>query len=120
MRINNAYTTNDLKGFACRRCGACCRIPGGIVRLGDAEISRISAYLGMTEDEFINQETDISPDRKCLVLKDAPNGTGECGMLDSQGCCRIHPVKPDQCADFPYTWANDDSATSCPALGALL
>ena len=41
------------------------------------------------------------------------------GMLDSTGRCRIHPVKPDQCASFPYDWANDNSTTYCPALRAL-
>ena len=119
MRINNAYSTDELAGFACVCCGACCRIKGGIVRLSDEEIARIAAYLGMPEEEFIATETEVSPDRKCLILKDAPDGSGACGMLDDQGLCRIHPVKPDQCASFPYDWANDDSSHSCAGLRAL-
>ena len=119
MRINHVYDSNTLEGFACQCCGACCRIPGGIVRLSDAEIARIAAYLDMSEDDFIAQETEVSPDRKCLILKDSPDGTGACGMLDAEGRCRIHLVKPDQCASFPYDWANDNSTTYCPALRAL-
>ena len=120
MKINHAYKTDELEGFSCQCCGACCRIPGGIVRIRDAEITRIAAYLGMAEEHFIENETRLSPDRTCLVLKDAPDGSGACGMLDSAGRCRIHPVKPDQCACFPYEWANDDSAAYCPALRAIL
>ena len=119
MRINHVYDSNTLEGFACQCCGACCRIPDGIVRLNNAEIARIAAYLDMSEEDFIAQETEVSPDRKCLILKDAPDGTGACGMLDDAGRCRIHPVKPDQCASFPYDWANDNSTTYCPALRAL-
>ena len=55
--------------FHCRCCGACCRIKDGIVRVSDAEISRIAAYLGMNEGEFIANETELAPDRKGLVPK---------------------------------------------------
>ena len=55
--------------FECHGCGACCRIPDGIVRVSEDEISRIAAFLGMTEDEFVANETDIAPDRKGLILK---------------------------------------------------
>ena len=47
--------------FHCRCCGACCRIKDGIVRVSDAEISRIAAYLGMNEAEFIANETERAP-----------------------------------------------------------
>ncbi len=33
--------------FKCRGCGACCRIKNGIVRVGEAEIRRIAAFLRM-------------------------------------------------------------------------
>ena len=43
----------EQREFKCRMCGACCRIKDGIVRVSDAEIARIAAFLGMDEDEFI-------------------------------------------------------------------
>ena len=55
-------------GFNCRCCGACCRIKGGIVRVSDAEVVRIAAFLGMSESDFIARETELAPDRKSLVL----------------------------------------------------
>lgn len=100
--------------FKCRGCGACCRIPGGIVRVSESEIERIAAFLGMSTREFIDRETEISPDRIGLVLKDAPDGA--CAWLDGDNRCRIHPVKPDQCRRFPHDWINADSYSVCPAL----
>ena len=59
--------------FKCLGCGACCRIKDGIVRVGDDEVRRIAAFLGMTEQEFIDRETEIAPDRKTLILKSRPD-----------------------------------------------
>lgn len=103
-------------GFACKRCGACCRIRNGIVRVGDSEISRIAAFLGMTEARFIDEHTDVAPDRAGLVLKSRPDGA--CVYLDDAKGCAIHPVKPDKCASFPLEWTNPDSNEVCPQLGA--
>ncbi|MBR4170847.1 MAG: YkgJ family cysteine cluster protein [Kiritimatiellae bacterium] len=102
-----------LADFHCLRCGNCCRIPG-IVRLNDADISAIASVLKLTEEEFIEHHTDLSPDRTCLVLKNKEDGS--CAQLTQDGLCRIHSVKPRQCQTFPYEWRNPDSAVTCPAL----
>ena len=104
----------DLAGFSCRRCGACCRIKDGIVRVSEAEIARIAAYLGMSEAAFIDAETDVAPDRRGLVLKSRPDGA--CAYLTDGNLCRINPVKPDKCRTFPYEWTNADSSDVCPGL----
>lgn len=103
--------------FKCRCCGACCRIPNGICRVSDAEISRISAFLGMKEADFISMETEVAPDRKSLMLRNTP--AGACVWLDEESRCRIHPVKPDKCRTFPFEWVNADSYSVCPCLAAL-
>ena len=54
----------EMNDFKCRMCGVCCRIKDGIVRVSDAEIARIAAFLVMGEAEFIERETDVAPDRK--------------------------------------------------------
>ena len=102
------------EGFNCRRCGACCRIKDGIVRVSDDEIKRIAEFLGMGEAEFIAKETELSPDRRSLVLKNAPDGA--CAYLTPDSLCRINQVKPDKCRTFPFKWTNPDSATVCPEL----
>ena len=100
--------------FVCLRCGACCRIKDGIVRVSDAEIARIAAFLGMDEADFIANETEVAPDRKGLMLKSLADGS--CAYLTSGNLCRINPVKPDKCRTFPYEWTNPDSADVCPAI----
>ena len=104
----------ELADFKCRMCGACCRIKDGIVRVSDAEIARIAAFLGMGEAEFIKYETEVAPDRKSLVLKSRPDGS--CAYLTEENICRINPVKPDKCQTFPFEWTNPDSAEVCPQL----
>ena len=103
--------------FRCQGCGACCRIPNGIVRVSDGEISRIAGYLGVTEAEFIEKETNVAPDRRGLVLKSRPDDS--CVWLTEDNRCRIHPVKPDKCRSFPYEWTNRDSGEVCPGLRAI-
>ena len=103
--------------FHCRCCGACCRIKDGIVRVSDAEISRIAAYLGMDEAEFIATETELAPDRKGLVLKSRADGA--CVYLDENNLCRLNPIKPDKCRSFPFEWTNPDSNAICPELAGV-
>ena len=100
--------------FKCQGCGACCRIKSGIVRVGDDEIRRIAAFLGMSELEFIDRETEIAPDRRGLILKSRADES--CVYLTDDNRCRIHPVKPDKCRTFPFAWTNPDSTDVCPAL----
>ena len=100
--------------FHCQRCGACCRIKDGIVRVSEAEVARIAAFLGMGESDFIERETELAPDRRSLMLKSRPDGS--CAYLTADNLCRINPVKPDKCRTFPREWANPDSATVCPGI----
>lgn len=100
--------------FKCRKCGACCRIQNGIVRVSEAEIARIASFLGKDEASFIAEDAELAPDRRGLVLKSRPDGA--CAWLTSGNLCRINPVKPDKCRTFPQEWANRDSASICPAL----
>lgn len=104
----------NLDGFHCRCCGACCRINDGIVRVSENEISRIAAYLGMAEADFIARETELAPDRRSLMLKSLPDGS--CAWLSQDNLCRINPVKPDKCRTFPFEWMNPDSDVVCPGL----
>lgn len=86
--------------FACQRCTACCKWPGD-VRLEPREVPRIAGFLGLTESGFIDRYTRLRSDRQGLSLIEKANH--ECIMLEG-AACRIHPVKPDQCAGFPNRW----------------
>ena len=107
-------TEESLDDFVCLGCGACCRIPDGIVRVSDVEIARIAGFLGIAEGDFIARETEIAPDRKGLILKSRDDGS--CAYLTQDNRCAIHPVKPDKCKSFPYEWTNADSHEVCAGL----
>ena len=98
--------------YECQRCTACCRWPGQ-VRLQEAEISALANFLGMTEDDFFQQYTRLRHDRKGLALQEKPNG--ECVFLDGRDC-RVQPVKPKQCRDFPNGWNFPGFRDFCQAI----
>ncbi len=86
--------------YVCQRCTACCRWPGD-VRLEEDEIAPIAGFLGLGEAEFIERFTRLRSNRQGLSLVEKDNH--ECVMLDGNAC-RIHQVKPSQCAGFPNQW----------------
>ena len=100
----------------CQRCTACCRWPGQ-VRLTDSEIARMAAFLKIGEVDFIQQFTRLRPDRQGLALNDKPDG--ECVFLDGEAC-RVQPVKPQQCRDFPNLWNFPGFETLCHAIPRMV
>lgn len=86
--------------YVCSRCTACCRWPGD-VRVEEDELPAMAAHLGLTVAEFIARHTRLRTNRSGLSLLEKENH--ECIMLDGTRC-RIHPVKPAQCAGFPNKW----------------
>lgn len=86
--------------YDCQRCTACCRWPGE-VKVTSAEIRRMAAHLGLTEDEFIQRHTRMRENRHGLALMERPNF--ECVLLEGDDCS-VQPVKPQQCRDFPNLW----------------
>ena len=97
--------------YVCQRCTACCKWPGD-VRIEDEEIPRIAAYLALTETEFLDRYTRLRTNRQGLSLIEKENH--ECIMLDGN-ICRIHAVKPSQCAGFPNKWNFPDWRQVCEA-----
>ena len=109
---NSATALDPAVWYVCQRCTACCRWPGD-VRLDDAEIPRIAAFLGLTEDEFIGRFTRLRANRQGLSLIEREDHS--CVMLEGDSC-RIHPVKPAQCEGFPNRWNFPGWRDSCRAV----
>lgn len=98
--------------YECVRCTECCRWPGQ-VELSDPEIARMAAFLGVSELDFIQHYTRLRPDRRGLALQDKAGG--ECIFLEGRDC-RVQPVKPRQCREFPNGWNFPGFEKICRAL----
>lgn len=91
---------NLAKNFRCRQCGACCSVSGEVA-LSDAEVTAIAQFLKLDEAEFIAKYTALRQNRQGLTLIEKADQS--CIMLQDNKC-RINPVKPAQCRNFPLLW----------------
>ena len=105
-----------MEKFSCRRCGNCCRWPGA-VKLEPGEAEQIAAFLGMSEIEFFDAHTRLTPDRRHLSLIEKTDGSCEYLTVGDDGlaCCAIELAKPVQCRDFPEHWNFPDWQKLCGA-----
>lgn len=79
----------------------------------EAEIGRMSVYLGLGEREFIEAYMRLREDRRGIVLRDQADGA--CVFLEGREC-RVQPVKPQQCRDFPNVWRFPGFERHCEAV----
>jgi len=87
------------------------------VRLSDAEIARLAAFMELSEHEFIQRHTRLRSDRQGLSLQEKPNG--ECIFLNGNDCA-VQPVKPQQCRDFPNLWNFPGFEKVCHAIPRMV
>ncbi len=77
----------------------------------------MALHLGVTEDRFIQEFTRIDRSRTGLALMDQPGG--ECIFLQGTDC-RVQPVKPQQCRDFPNLWNFPGFEKTCRSIPRVL
>ena len=102
--------------FHCRQCGECCRGEKGIL-VTAAELQAMAALLGLSGEDFARLylvETDLGPQ--------IASRNGACIMQEGT-LCRVHPVKPRICREWPYltallTYADEFEAAkeACPGI----
>jgi Fe-S-cluster containining protein len=85
--------------------------------LAEGEAEKIADYLGLAFDAFLEQYTQLLPDRSGLGLISRPNH--ECIFLEGRNVCKIQAVKPRQCAGFPNTWNFPDWRKVCEAIPVM-
>jgi hypothetical protein len=107
--------------FECQGSGNCCRNHGSYayVYLMPAEVTAIAGHLGLGEDEFLARWCVEDGGWTCLRM-DRP----ACPFLDDGNRCGIYPVRPKQCATWPFWTENLDQRTwetvvqaCCPGAG---
>ena len=87
------------------------------VRISEAEIEAIARFLQLEEMEFTAAYTVLMADRTGLSLIE--DAAGHCIFWDENSGCRIQPVKPRQCREFPTGWNFPGWERECAA-GKLL
>ena len=92
-----------MKPFVCRRRGSCCRWTG-CVRMPPEAVDAAAAFLNLAPEEFIERFTELMPDRSGLTLREKPDGSCIFLLETDPPSCRIQPVKPEQCRNFPERW----------------
>ena len=100
---------NNIK-FQCNRCGTCCKWPG-YVRLKDEEVAKIADFLKLEIETFTNEYTILTSDRRGLSLIEKDDHS--CILFDEKIGCKINPVKPIQCKNFPLKWNFPDWEKMC-------
>ncbi|MGR3310684.1 MAG: YkgJ family cysteine cluster protein [Candidatus Brocadiales bacterium] len=85
--------------FECQRCGVCCQGEPGYVWVTIEEIKKIANHVGISLDEFGKKYVRKVGARYSLL----EFANGDCVMYDNG--CKIYPVRPCQCATFPF-WPN--------------
>jgi Fe-S-cluster containining protein len=102
--------------YVCQRCTNCCKWPG-VVKVEPDEIAAIAAFVGMKEEEFIEQHTRLRPDRRGLSLLEREDHS--CAWLDGRDCA-LQAVKPRQCRAFPNGWNFPGWREMCEAVPVLV
>lgn len=86
--------------YDCSQCRRCCRHLYATVPLKD--ISADAAYLGMSEEEFVEKylepDDDIDSSDEEYRTKHMP-----CDFLNEDGSCVLGDHKPQSCVKYPYT-----------------
>ncbi|WP_372846012.1 YkgJ family cysteine cluster protein [Pontiella sp.] len=98
--------------FQCSGCGECCRWTGSVL-LTETDIPRMAAWLGMSDQDFIDAHTRLAPNRRQLALLDQADGS--CAFLAGDRCT-IYEARPEQCRTFPFAWS---VTFGCPELDRL-
>lgn len=105
--IPKSWYANGLR-FQCTQCGNCCRNHGAYayVYLNEADVQSVAAHLGLERAAFLARHC-VEEDGFVVLRMDAP----ACPFLLPDNRCGIYPVRPKQCATWPFWKDNLDPAT---------
>lgn len=94
-------------GFDCTNCGKCCSnfSDDRGVMLTREDVVRISEFFGLTKSEFAKRDVEFilyGPPGKADFAMILKSRGPKCIYLDDMDHCRVHEVKPEQCARGPF------------------
>lgn len=105
--------------FECTQCGACCTGGPGAVFLSEEDMDRLTSYLQMEKDTFLQDYTHRVQGEISLIEKDHT----DCIFLKDNRCS-VHEARPTQCRTYPFWFdrmrseeAWQQTCLECPGLG---
>ena len=100
------WYANGLR-FECTGCGNCCKNHGDytFVYLAERDIEAIRGFLGLEREAFLEEYCEVVDGWVTLQM-----GEEACRFLDEKNRCTIYPVRPKQCATWPFWQENLDKA----------
>ena len=111
MTAENAWPY-PVSEFKCHSCGNCCR-GEGYVELDNDTIDAIAQFLTLSRDDFLEQFATYDAKTRRWHLNDQADEEKSCIFLLPDNRCQVHPVKPQQCRDFPRKWRPSNIADFC-------
>ena len=102
----------EVEEFVCHQCGNCCR-GDGYVELSEGNIAQISEFLDLSREAFLDTFAQFDRPTQTWHLIDQSDDLKSCIFLAEDNSCRINPVKPQQCRDFPTRWRPDNIIDFC-------
>jgi len=94
--------------FSCTQCGNCCRNHGdyAYVYLAEQDVAAIAEHQGLSEERFLAAYCE-EVDGWITLRMDEP----ACPFLQEDNRCAIYPVRPKQCATWPFWEENLERGT---------
>jgi len=89
--------TNKPPVFHCQQCGDCCSGRGGI-HVPPHKVEQMAHLLAMSVDDFCRAYVENSVTGPRLTV----GANGCCVFLMAGNLCRVHPVKPLICGQWPF------------------
>lgn len=92
--------------LGCNLCDKCC-IYRGDIRLIPINVWKISKFLKISVEEFLEKYTDRPEENKLELVLKTTGKLKQCILYEKEGKkCGIHQVKPLQCVMFPLVPEN--------------
>ena len=86
-----------MKAFECKMCGSCCHGEDGTTIQGD-KIEALADFLGKKVESFLAEFCLEKYGR--VFIKTGPEKL--CILYNKEKGCLVHPVKPHNCALWPF------------------
>jgi Fe-S-cluster containining protein len=100
--------------FECTGCGKCCTGSPGVVWVSEEEIGAMSAFLKISNEQFIQKYTRVIGERLSLLES---SKTYDCVFLRDKKCA-VYGARPTQCRTFPWWPQNLESKESWESVKA--